>query len=200
MCGNCFAHWSTNLYILPNENDWCHFAWVTSPGQHKRLRKPFLALFSLPHWPAAGQAINMTEHILSLRFLASGKTSQHDRAHLLFFTDSSSLTLSLSYFEQSAKHHEESTPNLWTIGVWEIILSSFIFPSKPTYPPRNKLDIFNSCFDFSILILVLTTASQLLLGLQHFNPSPDDSVLIPALSFTTVSFFSTRVPFVSSCR
>ena len=106
---------------------------------------------------------------------------------------SSSLTLlswlSLTYFEQSAKHHEEISSNLWTVGVWEIILSSFIFPYKPTDPRRNKLDIFNSCFNLSILIPVLTTASQLLLGFQHFNSCPDDSVLISALSFTTVSFF-----------
>ena len=100
-----------------------------------------------------------------------------DRIH------SSSLTLlqwlSLSYFEQSAKHHEETSSNLWAVGVWEIILSSFIFPSKPTDPRRNKLDIFNSCFNLSILIPVLTTTFQFLFGLQHFNSYPDDSDLIP---------------------
>ena len=114
---------------------------------------------------------------------------------------SSSLTLlhwlSLTYFEQSAKYHEESTPILWTIGIWEIILSSFTFPSKPTDPWRNKLDIFNSSFNFSILIPVLTTASQLLLWLQHFNSYPDNSISTPALTSaslfllnsTTVFFF-----------
>ena len=96
-------------------------------------------------------------HILSLCFLAAGRTSQHERPHSLFFTD----WLYLTYFEQSAKHHEESTPNSWAVGVWEIILSAFIFPSKPTDPWRNRLDIFNSCFNFSILIPVLMTASQL---------------------------------------
>ena len=97
------------------------------------------------------------------------------REHIL----SSSLTVPLSYFEQnrpsfsflttkqSTKQYVESTSNLWTIGVWEIILSSFIFLSKPMDPRRNKLDIFNSCFGFSILIPALTTASQLLLWLQH---------------------------------
>ena len=78
-------------------------------------------------------------------------------------SSSLALSLSLTYFEQPAKRYQESTSNLWTIGVWEIFLSSFIFPSKPTDPRRNKLDIFNSCFDFSILIPVLTTASQFLL-------------------------------------
>ena len=92
--------------------------------------------------------------------------------------------------EQSTKHYEESTSNLWTIGVWEIILSSSIFPFKPTDPWRNKLDIFNSCFDSSILIPVQMTASQLLLWLQRLY------------SFSTLQLFSsscTRVPFVSSC-
>ena len=153
---------------------------------------------------------------------------------------SSSLTLphwlSVTYFEQSAKHHEESTSNLWTIGVWEIILSSFIFPSKLTDPRRNKLDIFqlrfwlqhfNSCpddsistpaFNFSILILVLMTASQPLLWLQHINFCPDDSISIHALTFSyfipfqlyncffflrftaqDTKFFLLQVPFVSSC-
>ena len=160
----------------------------------------------------------MMEHIFSLLAfsLTSCRTSQqnnHNRAHTLLFASlqqegpvnmrehihSSSLTLlhglCLTYFEQSAEHHEGSTSNLWTIGVWEITLSSFIFPSKPTDPRRNKLDIFNFCFDFSILIPVLTTASQLCF---------DFGVLIPALSFTTVSSppatYSTRIPFVSSCQ
>ena len=72
---------------------------------------------------------------------------------------------------------------------WCLGNHSFIFPSKPTDPRRNKLDICNSYFNFSISIPVLTTAFQLLLGLQHFNSCPDDSVLIPALSFRTVFFF-----------
>ena len=76
--------------------------------------------------------------------------------------------LSLTYFEQSTKHNEETSSNLWTVGVWEIIHSSFIFLSKPTDPRRNKWDIFNSCFDFSILIPVLTTEFQLLLLTSTF--------------------------------
>ena len=71
--------------------------------------------------------------------------------------------------EQSTKYYEESTSNLWSIGVWEIILSSIIFPSKPTDLQRNKLDIFNSCFNFNILSPVLMTASQLQLWLQRLN-------------------------------
>ena len=72
-------------------------------------------LFSLPHWLAAGQASQYDRaHTFlasslassrtsqstsqstysSLRFLAAGKTSQNEGAHSLFFTDSSSLTLS----------------------------------------------------------------------------------------------------------
>ena len=40
---------------------------------------------------------NMTEHILTLCFLAEGKTSQHEGAHSLFFTDSSSPTVSYKF-------------------------------------------------------------------------------------------------------
>ena len=96
--------------------------------------------FSLPHWLAAGQA------------------SQHDRAHTSLSSLPSSrkdlptwgttFTLlhwfSLTYFEQSAKHHEETSANLWTVGVWEIILSSFIFLSKPMDPRRKKNWIFST--------------------------------------------------------
>ena len=80
----------------------------------------------------------------------------------------------------------------------KIILSSFIFPSKPTDPRRNKLDIFNSCWlDFSILIPVLTTASQLLLWLQHFNSCPDDSISTPAL--TSAFYFLSWWQHLNSC-
>ena len=115
------------------------------------------------------------------------------REHILSSSLTLLLWLSLTYFEpdrpsfssltteQSTEHYEESTPNWWTIDVWEIILSLLIFHSKLTDPRRNKLDIFNSCFDFSILIPVLTTASDLLLWLQHFNSRPDDSISTPAL-------------------
>ena len=115
--------------------------------------------------------INMTEYILSL-FASSLASSRRDHPFPL--------------------SPQESTPNLWTIGVWKIILSSFIFHSKPRDPRRNKLDIFNSCFDFSILIPVLTTASQLLLWLRRlysFSTLP----LLPSLAT-----YSTRVSFVSS--
>ena len=46
-------------------------------------------LFSLPYWVAAGQASQYDRaHILSLRFQAAGRTSQHEKLHSLFFTDS----------------------------------------------------------------------------------------------------------------
>ena len=118
--------------------------------------------------------------------LATGKSSQHERAHSLFFTDSSSLSLPhiLGRTDHLFPLSPQSSPLsiMRTIGVWEIILSSFIFPSKPTDPQRNKLDIFNSCFDFSILIPVLMTASHLLLWPQHFNSCPDNSISTPALT------------------
>ena len=128
------------------------------------------------------------------RYMTIFNSKQQERpANMREHIHSSSLTLPLTYFEQSAKHHEESTPNLWTIGVWEIILSSFIFPSKPTDPQLNKLDIFNSRFDFSILIPVLMTAFQLLLWLWRLHSF---SSLQPSLLPAT---YSTRIPFVSSC-
>ena len=70
-----------------------------------------------------------------------------------------------------------------------LVSGKSFFLSKPMDPQRNNFDIFNSCFDFSILIPILMTASQLLLWLQHFNSCPNESILIPALSFTTLFFF-----------
>ena len=103
----------------------------------------------------------------SLRLLAARQTSQRERAHSLFFTDYSSLTLS-HIFRAVRKapwgEHIQSMDH-WCQGNHSFI----IHPSKPTDPRRNKLDIFNSCFDFSILIPVLTTAFQLLLGLRRLN-------------------------------
>ena len=164
---DCFG---PKLIFLTNENISCHSSlpWATikrwgnilSPSSTQAFwaeQTCPVFLFSLPHLLAAGQATNMTAHILSLHFLAAGRTSQHETTFTLLHW------LSLTYFEQSTKHHEENSFNLWTIGIWEIILSSLIFPSKPTDPRRNKLDIFNSCFKLSILIPVLMTASQLLL-------------------------------------
>ena len=114
-------------------------------------------LFSLPHWLAAGQASQHDRaHILSLCFLAAGRTSQHERPHSLFFTDSVSHIRVICYASWDLIQFMD-------LDVWEIILSSFIFPSKPTDPWRNKLDIFNSCFNFGILIPVLMTAFQFLL-------------------------------------
>ena len=72
---------------------------------------------------------------------------------------------------------------------WCLRNHSFIIPSKPMDPRRNKLDIFNFYFNFSIFFPVLMTAFQLLLGLQHSKSCPDDSVLILVLSFITVFFF-----------
>ena len=122
----------------------------------------------------------------SLRLLEAGQTLQRERTHSLSSLPTL-LAVGLTIFflsphRESTKHYEENISNLWAIGVWEIIFSSFIFPSKSTDPQRNKLDIFNSYFDFSILIPVLTTAFQLLYGLQHFNSCPDDSISTPALT------------------
>ena len=150
----------SNLHISSNENDWCHSARVTSPAV-----LTILALYWLPP------------------LLAAGQTSQRERAHSLsslpLLLAAVQIILFLSHHRESSKNYEESTSNLWAIGVWENILSSFIFPSKPTDPRRNKLDIFNSCFDFSILIPVLTTASQLLLWLRCLY------------SFSTLRLFNT---------
>ena len=55
----------------------------------------------VPHWPAAGQdSQHDRAHTRSLRLLATGKTSQHEGADSLIFSDSSSLTLS-----QFAEYH-----------------------------------------------------------------------------------------------
>ena len=105
-------------------------------------------LFSLPHWLAEG--------ILTLCFLAVGRTNQHERPHSLFFTDSLSYILSNPLSTMRRPHP------IYGLGVWEIILSLFIFPSKPTDPQRNKLDIFNSCFEYSVLILALSFTTDFL--------------------------------------
>ena len=101
-------------------------------GNIKGHANHFLPSLLAPHWPAAGQA-NQHDRVRSLSllpyWLAVGQTIFSSRTT-----------------QQSTKRYEESTPNLWTIGVREIILSSVIFPSKPTDPQRNKLDIFNPCF------------------------------------------------------
>ena len=71
---------------------------VLSPSSMQAFRAGLTCLvfhFSLPHWLATGQASQHDRtHILSLRFLTAGRTSQHERPYSLFFTDSSSLTLS----------------------------------------------------------------------------------------------------------
>ena len=143
--------------------------------------------FSLPHWLAAGRASQHDRaHILSLHFLAAGRTSQHETTFTLLHW------FSLTYFEQSTKHPEETSSNLWTIGAWEIILSSFLFDQRILR--ETNWIFFNSCFDFSILIPVLTTASQFMLWHSAFLFFLN-STFAPLLPVT----YSTRVPFVSSC-
>ena len=93
----------------------------------------------LPGSPPKGNIKDCTNHFspsLLASLLASSRTSQP--------TWQSTFTLlhwlSLTYFEQSTKHHEESTSKFmdhWCLGKH----SSFIFPSKPMDPQRNKLDI-----------------------------------------------------------
>ena len=181
----------SNLHILSNENDWCHSARVTSPGNiksHANHSRPLFA--SLLANSRTGPTWKSTFSLFASS-LASSRTDQStwenifSLLHWLFCTDSLSHIFEQNWpsfsslnTEKSTKHYKESSSNIWTISIWEIILSSFIFPSKPTDPQRNKLDIFNSCFDFSILIPVLTTASQLLLWLQCLY------------SFSTLQLFS----------
>ena len=128
---------------------------------------PLIAAWTDQPWesthPLSSPPSSRTEHKLSSLFHA-GITSRTDLSTWQSIHSLSSLAssrkdqptwettftllhrLSLTYFEESAKHHEEILSNLCTVGVWEIILSSFILPSKPTDPRRNKLDIFNFCF------------------------------------------------------
>ena len=123
----------------------------------------------LPGSPPRGNIKGRANHFSPSSLLASplDKPSNMTRVHSLsllpYWLAAGQTIFSSPTTKLSPKHYEESISNLWTIGVWEIILSSFIFPSKPIDPQRNKLDIFNSCFNFSILIGVLTTASQFLL-------------------------------------
>ena len=189
MCRNCFGRWSSNLYISLNENDWWHSARVTSPGQHKKPRKSFLALFSLLHWPAAGQANNMTEHIL-LSLPPGSRASQltwqstFTLLHWLFFTD---FLTHISSCPLSTMRRAHSFYRPLVSGKSFFHHSSFLLNQRIL--GETNWIFSTPAFDFSILIPVLTTVSQLLLGLQHFNPCPDDSVLIPALSFISVFFF-----------
>ena len=117
---------------------------ASSRTKPANMTEHFLSLSCRPF--EQDRPVNMTEHTYSL----FASLQQEEPANIRDHIHSSSLTLlhwlSLTYFEQSAKHNEETSSNLWTVGVWEIIRSSFIFPSKPTDPWRNKLNIFNSCF------------------------------------------------------
>ena len=61
-----------------------------------KRRGNILSLSSTQDFRAGQTCQHDRAHILSLRFLATGRTSPHERPHSLFFTDSSSLTLSLS--------------------------------------------------------------------------------------------------------
>ena len=77
--------------------------------------------FSLPHWPAAGQSQPTWQSTHSLFSLPSSR-----KDHPTWETTLTLLHwLSLTYFEWSTKHHEKTSFNLWTIGVWEIH-SSFL--------------------------------------------------------------------------
>ena len=204
-----FNSFGPELIFSTNENISCHSAQVTSPGNYKKAwwhsftlfhavlsNRRDLSCFPLLASPLASSRMSQPtwQSTHSLSSLPSSRKDQptwettFTPLHWLFFTDSLSLFLSLShthththtYFEQSAKHHEETTSNLWTIGVWEIIFPSFIFPSKQTDPRRNKLDIF-----------------QLLPWLQHFNSCSDDSISTPALT-SAFYFLSWRQP-LNSC-
>ena len=96
-----------NLYISSNENDWCHSARVTSPGNikgHANYSRPLFAS-SLASSRTDQATWESTFPLFTPPLLAVGRT-------ILF----------LSHHRESTMHYEESTFNLWTIGVWEIIL------------------------------------------------------------------------------
>ena len=133
-------------------------------------------LFSLPHWIAAGQASQHDRaHILSLHFLAAGKTSQHEMPCSLFFTNSLSnisnsplstmrrphpiygpLVSGKSFF-----HHSSSLLNQRILGETNWIFSTPA--STSAFQFLSWRQHFNAYFKFSILIPVLTTASQFML-------------------------------------
>ena len=81
------------LIFSTNENISCHSARVTSRATIKR-RGNILSPSSMQAFRAGQTCQHERVHILSHRFLAAGRTSQHKRPHSLFFTNSSSLTLS----------------------------------------------------------------------------------------------------------
>ena len=114
-------------------------------------------LFSSPP-SSSPEEPNKKEHILSLRFLVIGKTSQHEREHSLFFTDSLSY-ISSSLLSTMRRPHPIYGPLV--TGKSFFHHSSFLL-NQQILEETNGI-FFNSCLNFSILIPVLTTASQLLL-------------------------------------
>ena len=141
----------SNLHIPSNENDWCHSARVTSPGNIKGHANHSRSLF-------ASSLASRTDHLFPLSPQSSPPSIMR-RAHPIYgplvILENHSFIIHLS-FETNGSSEKQ-------------ILN------------------FNSCFDFSILIPVLTTASQLLLWLQHFNSCLDESISTPAL--TSASLF-----------
>ena len=107
------------------------------PGNYKKARWHSFTLFHT----GLSSRIDLSGLPLLVSPLASSRTSQQtwQSTHFLSLLPTSkkdqltwetTFTLlhwhSLTYFEQSAKHHGETTSSLWTIGVWEIIRNEAI--------------------------------------------------------------------------
>ena len=73
-------------------------------GNKKGRANHFSSSSRFPTGQQQDKPVNMMEHILSLHFLAAGKTSQHERAHSLFFTDSLSHILSCRLSTKRREH------------------------------------------------------------------------------------------------
>ena len=129
---------TTEVYITHTSIEVKKICYYTTSNQ--KIRKFLRRINNIR--PAAGEASQTWQPTWQstyscLRLQAAGQTNQRERAHSLSSLPSSRKDqatwestftlhwLSLTYFEQSAKHLEESTSNLGTIGVWEIIFSSF---------------------------------------------------------------------------
>ena len=132
-------------------------------SQHDKAQ----TLFPLPRLLAEGQSQPTWQRTHSfLHFLAAGRTSQHERSHSLFFTDSSSLSLSLCLTHISSsplstmrRPHQIFGPLV--SGKSSFHHSSFLLNQRIL--GETNWIFSTPAFNFSILIPVLTTASQLLL-------------------------------------
>ena len=110
---------------------------------------------------------NMTEHILLSSPPSSRTDQQRERAHSLFSLppclqqDRPSFTSLITESTQSIMRRAHPIYGPLVSGKSFFHHSSFLLNQRII--GETNWNIFNSCFDFSILIPVLTTASQLLL-------------------------------------